>query len=149
MCKLTDFRGQLPVLLFAKNTMNMRVGFLFLLLFSIHFNLPGQNERAFTQAITAGDVPALSEMFGASVDFTILDNQEILSGKAAAKKLIAFLENKQLRQIKVIHEGKSKHKTSQYKVFKVITAQDTYRLFVYASAENKDGSIEEIRLDRF
>lgn len=149
MCKLTDFRGQLPGLISAKNTMNMRVGFLLLMLFFTHFNVFGQNERAFTQAITAGDVPALSEMFGTSVDFTILDNQEILSGKAAAQKLITFLENKQLRQIKVIHEGKSKQKTSQYKVFKVITAQDTYRLFVYASSENKDGNIEEIRLDRF
>lgn len=149
MRKLTDFREQLSGLISAKNTMNMRVGFLLFMLFLIHFNLSGQNERAFTQAITEGDVSTLSEMFGPSVDFTILDNQEILSGKAAAQKLIAFLENKQLRQIKVIHEGKSKQKTSQYKVFKVITAQDTYRLFVYASAENKDGNIEEIRLDRF
>jgi hypothetical protein len=129
--------------------MNMRVGFLILFLFIVQGGLISQNEKAFTQAVTASDVASLSDMFGRSVDFTILDNQEILSGKAAAQKLISFLENKQLRQIKVIHEGKSKHKTSQYKVFKVITAQETYRLFVYASSENNEGTIEEIRLDRF
>ncbi len=127
----------------------MRVGFLILFLFIVQGGLISQNEKAFTQAVTASDVASLSDMFGRSVDFTILDNQEILSGKAAAQKLISFLENKQLRQIKVIHEGKSKHKTSQYKVFKVITAQETYRLFVYASSENNEGTIEEIRLDRF
>jgi len=129
--------------------MNMRVGFLFLFLFMVNDSLISQNERAFTQAIIGGDITALTGMFGSSVDFTVLDNQEILSGKAAAQKLIAFLENKQVRQIKVIHEGKSKHKTSQYKVFKVITAQEAYRLFVYASSESKEGTIEEIRLDRF
>ena len=127
----------------------MRVGFLILFLFIVQGGLISQNEKAFTQAVTASDVASLSDMFGRSVDFTILDNQEILSGKAAAQKLISFLENKQLRQIKVIHEGKSKHKTSQYKVFKVITAQETYRLFVYASSENNERTIEEIRLDRF
>jgi hypothetical protein len=127
----------------------MRVGFLFIFLFLAHVGLISQNEKAFTQAISSSDVASLSGMFGSSVDFTILDNQEILSGRAAAQKLISFLENKQLRQIKVIHEGKSKHKTSQYKVFKVITAQETFRLFIYASAENRDGTIEEVRLDRF
>jgi hypothetical protein len=51
--------------------------------------------------------------------------------------------------MEAMHNGTSKDKTTQYKVVKMVSAQGTYRIFIYSEGEIRPQSVKEIRIDKF
>jgi len=84
-----------------------------------------------------------------NIDFCLFEDQQIMSKKAALSKFKSFLNNHKILSVEVIHKGTSKDKSSQYKVAKLTTSTDTFRVFVYASGEIGAKTVKEIRIDKF
>ena len=120
---------------------------IFLLFLSGH--LFGQNEATFFSALKNADVTTMESYLEENIDFCLFEDQQILNKKVAMNKLKTFLNNHKVVSVEVIHKGTSKDKSSQYKVAKITTAKDTFRVFVYASGEIGAKTIKEIRIDKF
>ena len=84
-----------------------------------------------------------------NIDFCLFEDQQIMSKKSALNKFKSFLNSHKVTGIEVMHKGTSKDKSSQYKVAKLITTTDTFRIFVYSSGEIGSKTIKEIRIDKF
>ena len=84
-----------------------------------------------------------------TIDFCLFEDQQILNKRKALEKLRTFLSNYKILSVEVIHKGMSKDKSSQYKVAKITTSKDTFRLFVYTSGEISAKTVKELRIDRF
>jgi hypothetical protein len=108
-----------------------------------------QGEAAFFAALKSNDTNAMESYLEDHIDFCLFEDQQILSKKAALTKLKNFLNNHKIASVEVIHKGSSKDKSSRYKVAKITTAKDTFRVFVYASGEISTKTVKEIRIDKF
>ncbi len=118
-----------------------------LLFFSVH--MFGQGETAFFNAIKKNDMATVSNYMQNQLDFCIFDNQEYLSKNDATSKLNQFLGKYKIQSVEVIHQGASKGKTSQFKVAKLTTSTETFRVFVYTTGNFGSQSVKEIRIDKF
>lgn len=123
---------------------------LFILVFiTTQFYLSGQNEGTFITALKNAETTSMEVYLEDKIDFCIFEDQQILPKKTAMIKLKEFLNNNKITSAEIMHKGASKDKTSQYKVIKITTSKDTYRMFIYASGEIGAKTIKEIRIDRF
>ncbi|MBC7885965.1 MAG: DUF4783 domain-containing protein [Saprospiraceae bacterium] len=124
---------------------------LIILFFSIIIsgNISGQSEALFFSALKNADVLTMETYLEDNIDFCLFEDQQIMSKKAAMTKLKAFLNNQTIQHVEVMHKGTSKDKSSQYKVAKMTTSKNTYRVFVYATGDIGAKSIKEIRIDNF
>ena len=118
-----------------------------LLFFSVH--MMGQGDVAFFNAIKNNDMEIVSNYLQNQLDFCIFDNQEYLSKKDATLKLNQFLSNYKIQSVEIIHQGASKGKTSQFKVAKMTTLKEIFRVFVYTTGNFGSQSVKEIRIDKF
>ena len=84
-----------------------------------------------------------------NIDFCLFEDQQIMSKKAALNKFKTFLNSQKILSVDVIHKGTAKNKSSQYKVAKLTTSTDTFRVFVYSSGEIGNKTVKEIRIDKF
>ena len=111
--------------------------------------LLAQNEAAFFTALKSADYATMESYLEENIDFCVFVDQQILNKKAALSKLKTFLSNYKVLSVEVIHKGTSKDKSSQYKVAKITTSKEVFRLFVYASGEIGSKTVKEIRVDKF
>jgi len=109
----------------------------------------GQTEANFFSALKSGDTASMEPYMEDNIDFCLFEDQQIMSKKAALSKFKSFLNNHKILSVEVIHKGTSKDKSSQYKVAKLTTSTDTFRVFVYASGEIGAKTVKEIRIDKF
>ena len=109
----------------------------------------GQTEANFFNAIKSGDMASMEPYMEDNIDFCLFEDQQIMTKKSALNKFKTFLNDHKVLSIDVIHKGTSKNKSSQYKVAKLTTSTDTFRLFVYASGEIGAKTVKEIRIDKF
>ncbi|MBK8347525.1 MAG: DUF4783 domain-containing protein [Saprospiraceae bacterium] len=123
--------------------------FLIICLLALSSQVFSQNETAFFSAFKAADATAMESYLEDNIDFCLFEDQQIMNKKAALTKLKAFLATNKILSVEVIHKGASKDRTSQYKVAKMTTSKDTFRVFVYASGEIGAKTIKEIRIDKF
>ena len=115
--------------------------------FAVH--MMGQGDVAFFNAIKNNDMNTVATYLQNQVDFCIFYNQEILTKTEATAKLNQFLTNHKILSVVILHQGASKGKNSQYKVAKLSTTKDAYRVFVYSSGDLTSQSVKEIRIDKF
>lgn len=115
--------------------------------FTVH--MMGQGDVTFFNAIKNNDMNTVATYLQNQVDFCIFDNQEILTKNEATAKLNQFLNNHKIQSVEILHQGASKGKNSQYKVAKLSTTKDAYRVFVYSSGDLTTQSVKEIRIDKF
>jgi hypothetical protein len=115
----------------------------------VSMNVFSQSEAAFFNALKAADITTMDGYLQPSIDFCIFEDQQVMPKKDALVKLRTFLANHKITSVEVIHKGVSKDKTSQYKVAKVTTTKEVFRVFVYGNGEIKPNSIKEIRIDKF
>lgn len=108
-----------------------------------------QNEAGFFSAFKNGDITTMETYLEDNIDFCLFEDQQILNKKVAMTKLKSFLSSHKVNSVEVIHKGTSKDKSSQYKVAKVTTAKDVFRVFVYTSGEIGAKTVKEIRIDKF
>ncbi|MEY3420632.1 MAG: hypothetical protein RIR48_917, partial [Bacteroidota bacterium] len=118
----------------------------FLIFITSHFYLAGQNESSFINALKNAETTSMEVYLEDKIDFCIFEDQQILPKRAAMLKLKDFLNSNKITNAEVIHKGTSKDKSSQYKVVKITTAKETFRMFVYASGEIGAKTIKEIRI---
>ena len=121
----------------------------FLIFITSQFYLVGQNESSFINALKNAETTSMEVYLEDKIDFCIFEDQQILPKRAAMLKLKDFLNSNKITNAEVIHKGTSKDKSSQYKVVKITTAKETFRMFVYASGEIGAKTIKEIRIDKF
>ncbi len=108
-----------------------------------------QSEAAFFSALKTSDITTMDVYLQPNIDFCLFEDQQVMPKKDALAKLRTFLTSHKIISVEVIHKGVSKDKTSQYKVAKVTTAKETFRVFVYGTGDIKANSIKEIRIDKF
>lgn len=108
-----------------------------------------QSDASFFTALKNSDIATLESYLEDNIDFCLFEDQQIMSKSAALNKLKAFLSNHKISSVEVIHKGSSKDKSSRYKVAKITTSRDTFRVFVYASGEIGAKTVKEIRIDKF
>lgn len=108
-----------------------------------------QSDASFFTALKNSDIATLESYLEDNIDFCLFEDQQIMSKSAALNKLKAFLSNHKISAVEVIHKGSSKDKSSRYKVAKITTSKDTFRVFVYASGEIGAKTVKEIRIDKF
>lgn len=108
-----------------------------------------QSDASFFTALKNSDIATLDSYLEDNIDFCLFEDQQIMSKSAALNKLKAFLSNHKISAVEVIHKGSSKDKSSRYKVAKITTSKDTFRVFVYASGEIGAKTVKEIRIDKF
>jgi hypothetical protein len=113
------------------------------------FGRSAQSEAAFFESFKNADVVGLEAYLEDNIDFCIFDDQQIMPKKLAMTKLKVFLSEHKISSIEVMHKGSSKDKSSQYKVAKVTTNKDTFRVFVYATGAIGTKTVKEIRIDKF
>jgi hypothetical protein len=111
--------------------------------------LSAQSEASFFAALKNNDTNVMDTYLEDHIDFCLFEDQQILKKSEALSKLKTFLRNHKISSVEVIHKGSSKDKSSRYKVAKITTNKDTFRLFVYASGEIGAKTIKEIRIDKF
>ena len=114
-----------------------------------HFYLTGQNETSFVNSLKNNETTAMEVYLEDKIDFCIFEDQQIMLKKAAMLKLKDFLNSYKIVNAEIIHKGTSKDKSSQYKVVKITTNKETFRMFIYASGEIGAKTIKEIRIDKF
>ena len=122
---------------------------IFILILFISSHISGQNESTFFNALKTGDIVTMDSFMEDNIDFCLFEDQQIMSKKSALNKFKSFLNSHKVTGIEVMHKGTSKDKSSQYKVAKLITTTDTFRIFVYSSGEIGSKTIKEIRIDKF
>ena len=111
--------------------------------------LSAQSEAAFYTALKNGDIVTLESYLEDNIDFCLFEDQQIMPKKAAMAKLKTFLNSQKILNVEGMHKGVSKDKSSQYKVAKMTTSKDTFRVFVFASGEVGAKTVKEIRIDKF
>lgn len=121
----------------------------FVFLFLASDYVYSQGEAAFFAALKNNDTNAMESYLEDNIDFCLFEDQQILSKNAALTKLKNFLSNHKISSVEVIHKGSSKDKSSRYKVAKITTSKETFRVFVYASGEISTKTVKEIRIDKF
>ncbi|MFZ1750183.1 MAG: DUF4783 domain-containing protein [Saprospiraceae bacterium] len=112
-------------------------------------SLFGQSESVFFNALKNVDVTTMESYLEETIDFCLFEDQKIMGKKAAMNKLKGFLGDQKIMSVEIMHKGASKDRSSQYKVAKLITNKETYRVFVFAVGDISEKSIKEIRIDRF
>jgi len=123
----------------------------FLTIFFLGFAyvVSAQNENTFFTALKNSDTASMEIFMEDNLDFCLFEDQQILTKKVALGKLKEFLQTHKVTAVEVIHKGTSKDKSSQYKVVKLVTPRETFRMFVYSSGEIGARTIKEIRIDKF
>lgn len=122
---------------------------IYLIFTFISFQTFSQTEANFFTALKSGDIASMEPFMEENIDFCLFEDQQIMSKKSALNKFKSFLNNHKVISIDVIHKGTSKNKSTQYKVAKLVTSTDTFRVFVYATGEIGAKTVKEIRIDKF
>lgn len=120
---------------------------LFTLLTVFAINTQAQTEVDFLNAIGKKDLSQLSTYLATNVSFCIKDDQKKISKAETINELKAWLEGKKIVNFKILHNGKSSDKASSYRVARMKTQTDTYRVFAYSEGEGASAKVVEVRID--
>ncbi len=120
--------------------------FIFLLLPSIAMVQP--NVNGISKAISSGDADALSQYFDQSIEISILDDVDMYDKAEAVQTLKSFFAKNKPKSYSQMHQGTSKGKDSQYTIGNLVTASNSYRVYVYLKVESGKQLIQELRFDR-
>jgi len=99
-----------------------------------------------TRAFKNGDSLEISKHFGASVDFSIPNNEGVYS-KTQAKLILKtfFLKNKP-SDFSVVHNGNSKN-NSHYSIGTLYTSKGNFRTYILYKEVNKKITILELKIE--
>jgi len=120
--------------------------FIFLLMPS--FAMVQPNLNGISKAISDGDAVALSQFFDANVEISILDDMDVYNKAEAVKTLKAFFAKNKPTSYSQMHKGTSKGADSQYSIGNMVTATNSYRVYVYLKVQGSKQLIQELRFDK-
>lgn len=120
--------------------------FIFLLLPSIAMVQPNLN--GISKAIGDGDAVALSAFFDSNIEISILDDMDVYNKAEAVKTLQTFFSKNKPTSYSQMHKGTSKGADSQYSIGNLVTATNSYRVYVYLKVQGGKQLIQELRFDK-
>ena len=120
--------------------------FIFLLLPSIAMVQPNLN--GISKAISDGDAVALSQFFDSNIEISILDDMDVYNKAEAVKTLQNFFAKNKPTSYNQMHKGTSKGADSQYSIGNLVTATNSYRVYVYLKVQGSKQLIQELRFDK-
>ena len=103
----------------------------------------------FFKSVGDGNYQAVAAMMAQDVDVSILDDVQFVSGREAATLLKNFVQGIGLKKIEALHNGSSAKNASAYKLAKLVSAQGSYRLFVYTETSEGKSWVKEIKIEKF
>lgn len=99
-------------------------------------------------AIRSGDARAVARYFNATVDLTILQQEEVFSKAQAEQVLRDFFAKNTPRSFNLIHKGVSKE-GAKYAIGTLVTAQGAqYRTYFYIRQSGTGEFIQELRFEK-
>lgn len=122
------------------------------------FNVSGQkpaatinqaNIQQFFTALEKANLEGIEVLLNEEIDLCIKDDQQINEKTEAINRLKSFLSSHTIKSVSSLHQGANKGSKSEYKVAKLITDKEVFRLFIYTEKVNKEIKINEIRIDKF
>ncbi len=97
-------------------------------------------------AIQTGNAKELAKYFDNNVEITIFDKEDTYSKAQAEMVLKDFFTKQKPASFKIIHNGNSNH--SQYAIGTLITAQGSFRTYIYLKNKGENLYIQELRFER-
>ena len=138
-----------PVTMNQHNHMNRLIlKKLFLLISLVYFvsGVSAQNFDNIAGAIRSGNASALAASFSANVEITLKDAESSYSKAQAEMVVKNFFSNHTPKSFSIVHQGTSPE-GSKYFIGNLVTANGTYRTYVYAKVQGNALSVQEIRFE--
>lgn len=110
--------------------------------------MSAQSEIQFLNIFGEEDLTTTSDLLADNLRLCIEDDVSEVTKSQAITDLKAFLAKHSIVKKKILHNGKSTDADSSYKVARVKTESETYRVFAYSEKEGDSSKIKEIRIDK-
>ncbi len=111
-------------------------------LFSSQASLPD-----ISRALSQGEANQLGRYFDASIELSVLDDENIYDKSTAVSKVQAFFAKYPPTSFTQVHQGSSKGSDAQYCIGHLNTEGGTFRVYIYMSGTGADLKIQELRFD--
>ena len=115
-------------------------------MFSISFAFSQKSVDDITNALKAGDAPALSAYFHATIDLTIIQKQGTYSKSQAEQVVQNFFSENKPSGFTVNHNGTS-GEGSKYIIGALTTSTGEYRVYIYFKNLNGAELIQTLRFE--
>ena len=110
-------------------------------------SISAQTEVDFLNALGKGNIKNLDSYLSDNVNLCINDKQEKVDKTTAINKIGAFLKSKKVLKYKILHNGNSSDNNSSYRVARISTQTETYRVFAYSETSGGVSKVVEVRID--
>ena len=98
--------------------------------------------------MNTGDADALGQYFDNSIELSVLDNEDIYNKTEAIQIVKTFFNQHKPKSFSQLHHGSSPASDSQYCIGNLVTADGTYRVYIYMKISGGTTVIQEIRFDK-
>ncbi len=122
--------------------------FLFIVLLTPAFAVVDADLAAITRAISAGDADALGRYFDQTVEVSVMDEEDIYNKAQAIALLKDFFAKNPPKSFSQVHQGTSRGNDSQYCIGNLVTATNTFRVYIYMKVIDERYIIQELRFDK-
>lgn len=100
-----------------------------------------------SKAIESGDVSTISSFMDETVEICLLDIDDFLNKDEATKAVNNFYTKYSPKSFKIVHQGVSKGKGSQYFIGDLKTNDDTFRVFIALDSSGNKDLIQQLRFE--
>lgn len=107
-----------------------------------------QNLSSITKALSDGNADVLGLHFDNSVEVAILEKEEVYAKADAVRAVREFFNKNKTSSFSQMHQGASKGQDSQFVIGNLITANGTFRVYVYMKVSGGKYLVQELRFDK-
>lgn len=100
-----------------------------------------------SRALSQGQADALGQYFDATIELSVLDDENIYDKSTAVSKVNAFFKKYPPSSFNQVHQGSSKGSEAQYCIGHLKTSGGIFRVYIYMSGNGADLKIQELRFD--
>lgn len=120
----------------------------FFLLFIMPFNglLPADVVDTLSTAMKTGNATQIASYFGASVELTVLEEEDVYSKAQAEVILRNFFKGHTPKEFSILHQGASKE-DSKYVIGNLVTSTGNYRCYFLLKNQAGKFIIQQLRIE--
>lgn len=120
---------------------------LLLFLMPVTANVPADVVETISSAMKTGNVTVLASYFGANVELTVLEEEDVYS-KAQAEVIVRnFFKGHAPKDFQILHQGASKE-DSKYLIGSLVTSTGNYRCYFLLKNQGGKFSIQQLRIEQ-
>ncbi len=101
-----------------------------------------------SSAISNKNATALAEYFGTSVEITTPDADDVFDKVEAKSVIDKFFVSYKPSSFRLVHQGSSKGRASEYAIGDMKASGKTFRVFIYINETNGKTVIEQIQFEQ-